>query len=224
MKIRSSEDTDDTILSTHLFSVLKGPEPLYHFRRVFAQQWAVNCLMQYVLSINERAPGRVAFVERTGRVLSPEFRTSYSHQGYMDKMLLPFHITPNIVSLIGFPLLEAPFISSIAFAASAVQACREDIDPVWRLLMRDDDLVAFYTKSLAKSDVKTVEMEKQLVERVARNVATVHTRFAECVPRANNPEGEQTTNPIDQRVRDLIEAARNPDNLCMMSGNYQPWL
>lgn len=215
---------DDNMLSTHIFSVLQGPEPLYHFRRVFAQQWAVNCLLQYVLSTTERTPGRVVFLENDGRVLSPEFRTSYGNQGYMDKMLLPFRLTPNLDNLIGPLVMEARFIPTMAIAASAVHDNRDDMEPIWRLLMRDD-LVAFYTKAMAKSDQKTVDMEKQLIERITRNVAVLNARFAECVP-SSKPDvySEQNDAPIDKRIRELVETARSPDNLCMMPGNYQAWL
>ena len=86
-----------------------------------------------------------------------------------------------------------------------------------------DDLVAFYTKAMAKTDLKTVEMEKQLVERVTKNVATLNSRFAECIP-ITKTLGDDNDVVCDKRVRDLIDWARDPDSLCMMSGNYQAWL
>lgn len=221
MKIRRTFEHDN-MLSNHLQKVLNGYEPLYHFRRVFAQQWAVNCLLQYVFSATERTPGRVSFIENTGRVLSLEFRTSYGSQGYMEKMPLPFRCTTNLVSLIGKFLIEARFIPSFSIAANAVHDCRDDIEAVWKLLMRDD-LVAFYTKAMAKTDLKTVEMEKQLVERVTKNVATLNSRFAECIP-ITKTLGDDNDVVCDKRVRDLIDWARDPDSLCMMSGNYQAWL
>jgi len=126
--------------------------------------------------------------------------------------------------LIGFTLLNSRFISSLAITADAVYSCKEDMDPIFRLLVRDD-LVAFYTKSIAKSDSKTVEMEKQLAGSTTRNVATLHARFAECAPTFNNKiEKEDEKAPVDKRVRELMTRARNPENLALASGSFQGWL
>ena len=116
------------MLFSHMYRVLRGPEPLYNFRRIFAQQWAFNCLLQYVLSTMERTPGRVVFTEGSGRVLSPEFRTSYGNQGYMEKVQLPFRLTSNIVTLIGPFLLEGRFIPVMGIAASAINAKKDDME------------------------------------------------------------------------------------------------
>ena len=85
-----------------------------------------------------------------------------------------------------------------------------------------DDLMTYYTKSVAKPDSQTQEMEKQLVDRVARNVATIHSRFADCEP--GRAEDETNSSPIDQNVRELIAKARSPEELCMMRSSYQGWL
>jgi transformation/transcription domain-associated protein len=223
-KICTSDDADDMMLTDHLLSMLAGPELLFQFRRLFAQQWAGNCLLQYALSASERTPSKVVFDYCSGRVLAPEFRIAYTNQGCFETQPTPFRLSPNLESLIGFPLLDARFITSMAIIAGAVQSCHQDLDPIFRLLMRDD-LVAFYTKSMAKSDSKTIEMEKQLAGNVGRNVAILHARFAECSPASKKATGEkQDHGPVDQRVRDLVDAARNPENLCMMSGSYQGWL
>jgi len=92
------------------------------------------------------------------------------------------------------------------------------------LLMRDD-LVGFYTKAMAKSDSKTFEMEKQLAETVKSNVAMLFSRFEECSPSDKKTDRETAgEEPIDQRVRDLVQAAREPENICMMPGSFQGWL
>jgi len=223
-KISASDGLDDSMLMRHILTVFDSPEPFYQFRRMFAQQWAANCLLQYAFSAAERTPARVVFDYCTGRVQSPDFRISYSNQGCFESQPTPFRLTPNISSLIGFPLLDSRFTTSMGVIAEAVFSCREDIDPIFRLLMRDD-LIAFYTKSIAKSDSKTCEMEKQLMHSVARNVASLHGRFADCAPKYKKSYQEEDAKaPVDQRVRDLIEEARNSENLCMMSGSYQGWL
>lgn len=66
---------------------------------------------------------------------------------------MPFRMTQNLRSFVGLPFLNGRFITSFSTAADAVKNCREEMDPVLRLLMRDD-IVAWYCKSMAKSDAK----------------------------------------------------------------------
>jgi hypothetical protein len=74
---------------------------------------------------------------------------------------------------------------------------------------------------MAKSDNKTQEMERQLVDRVSQNVATVQSRFSECSPKLRKDKKEGL---VDQRVRELLDAAQSKDNICMMNGTFQGWV
>jgi phosphatidylinositol kinase/protein kinase (PI-3 family) len=105
--------------------------------------------------------------------------------------------------------------------AGAVREYKEEMDPIFLLLMRDDG-VAFFTKSMAKSDAKTHEMEKQLADRVTKNVASLQGRFGECAPKKQDKSTKR--DPVDKRVRELLDEASSPEKLCMMPGNYQAWL
>jgi len=220
-KIRASADVNDSMLLNYLHTALNGPERVFQFRRMFAQQWAANCLFQYVFSVAERTPSRVVFIRCNGRVLSPDFRISYGSHGFIEGQPIPFRMTPNISTMIGFPLFDGRFITSMVLTAGAVRDCKAEMDPIFHLLMRDDS-VAFYTKSMAKSDVKTQEMEKQLADRVAKNVASLQGRFGECAPLEQNDETKK--DPVDKRARELVDKATSHETLCMMPGNYQAWL
>lgn len=209
------------VLLHHIQSMLDGPEPFYHFRRAFAGQLAANSLLQYIFSVAERTPQRLVFLLSNGRVLSPDFRVSYTKQGFIEVQEVPFRMTPNVESLIGKPYLDGRFIKAMAMIASAIYEHRDEFDPVLRLLMRDD-ILAWYSKSLdllSRSDSKTQELERQLSERVSKNVSTLQSRVAECAP-SRNSTGKD---PIDVRVQDLYKAAASPDKLCMMSTNYHAW-
>jgi phosphatidylinositol kinase/protein kinase (PI-3 family) len=46
-------------------------------------------------------------------------------------------------------------------------------------------------------------------------------RYAECALRDVDLKAEE---PVDNKVRDLIELASNPEKLCMMPASYQAWL
>ncbi len=55
-----SNNVDSSMLFSHMYRVLQGPEPLYNFCR------ALNCLLQYILSTMEWTPGRVVFTKSCG--------------------------------------------------------------------------------------------------------------------------------------------------------------
>lgn len=210
---------DGSILLSHMLGVLDSPELLYQFRRTFAQQWAANCLLQYAFCVTERSPGRVVFEAATGRVIAHDFRISYGTEGLMVATTVPFRLTSNLANLIGYPLMDGHFAPSMARMALAMKQHRPDTSPIFRLLLRDD-MIAYYTRSTPKSDVKTQEMEKQLGDRIMKNVSMVQGKIGECAP-ALASEGEE---PVDKTVRTLVEAARSPENLCMMPASFQGWL
>jgi len=221
--IRSHDSIDDNLMLEYISWHCQSPENLYQFQRMFAQQWAINCLLQYAFSASERSPAKVVFDCSDGRVFSPEFRILYNHQGCFETQHAPFRLSPNIVRFLGPMFLEARFVKALAVAADAVYACRHDIDPIFRLLIRDD-LVSYYNKGAAKSDAKTLEMERQLLPSVGRNVATMHMRFSECAPTYKPPEPIASGQTIDHRVKKLVEAAQDPKEQCMMPPSYQGWI
>ena len=138
-------------------------------------------------------------------------------------------MTPNIQSLIGPLLLEGRFIPSMGIVSSALDQAKDDLDPALRLLLRDD-IVAWYTsKSAAKSDSKMQELEKQLLDRVIRNAMHVESKIAECAPQVTRgEEGENAETlrqePVDLKVKELVKEATDPKRLCMMPSSYQAWL
>jgi len=232
---------DNRILLRYLLQVLDGPEAFYLFRRSFAVQLAANSLLQYVFSVAERTPQRFVILQSNGKVLSPDFRISYSNQGFIEGFNeVPFRMTPNIERAIGDHHIQGIFVRSMAMIAGAVKQHREEFDPILRLLMRDD-ILAWYSKSLAKTDSKTQELERQLIERVSKNVHTLQSRFSECSPKishnsnssstrkgatvANSSETDDDTPlPVDKRVNELLKVATDPEKLCMTRISYQGWL
>ena len=143
-----------------------------------------------------------------------------STAGFIEGHDIPFRMTPNIEALIGRTYLDGRFIRSIAMVAGAIREHREEFDPILRLLMRDD-ILAWYSKSLAKTDSKTQELERQLMERVSKNVSVLHARFSECAPTSTKASKEGS---IDSRIRELYDAATSAENLSMMPTNYHAWL
>jgi transformation/transcription domain-associated protein len=212
-----------TMLLEYMTDLCDSPELLFQFRRVFAQQWATNCLLQYAFSVSDRTPTKVVMDVSTGRVLAPEFRISYNHQGCFETAHVPFRLTDNLARFLGQTMVDGKFVKAFATASEAAHSCRHTTDSVYRLLIRDD-LVSYLTKGSAKTDVKTVEIENQLMPSVGRNVATLHGRFAECAPSYQQKNAESDDNVVDQSVRDLVTSAELDENRCMMPANFQGWI
>ena len=141
---------------------------------------------------------------------------------------MPFRMTRNIVEFIGPFLLEGLFIPSFASISAAMHAKRSVLEPVLHLLLRDDIISWYTSKSTARNDQKTKELEDQMADRVWKNVHFVLERFEECSPKevenANVEAIQSNPAPIDIKVRNLVDAATNSEHLCLMPPAYQAWL
>jgi transformation/transcription domain-associated protein len=216
---------DQHMLLSHVLGTLVSAENLFHFRRTFSSQLAINSLFQYALSVTVRTPAQFVINETTGQVYWPEFRLSYNNQGFLESQKVPFRMTPNVKELVGPMMMEGRFVPSVTMAANALRANMEDIDPVLRLLIRDDIISWYCSKSNAKSDTKTQELEMQLADRVAKNVVLIESKVLECSVKKVDVEQERLPKtPVDQRVRDLVAEASGYERLSEMDSTFHPWL
>jgi transformation/transcription domain-associated protein len=208
----------------HLQKEFESAESFFLFRRSLSVHLSANSLLQYIFSVAERTPQRFVVLLNNGRVMSPDFRVSYSNQGFIENPAIPYRMTPNIEAALGEHYIQGIFIRSMAMISGAVKQHKEEFDPILRLLMRDD-ILSWYTKSQAKSDSKTQELERQLIERVSKNVYTLQSRIAECTPSSKTTAADlKACSPLDKRANDLLKAAKDPQKLCMMPASYHAWL
>jgi transformation/transcription domain-associated protein len=88
---------DDNILSDYIHRVFaRDAESLFKFRKVFTAQLAMNSLLQYAFDANDRSPSKFMFSVKTGQVLAPDFRFSYSNQGrffFILDLWFPLHVS-----------------------------------------------------------------------------------------------------------------------------------
>eukprot|EP00978_Attheya_sp_CCMP212_P030897 scaffold115085_cov55-Attheya_sp.AAC.2 len=222
------------LLLNHMRATLDGPEQLFQFRRSFTTQLAANSLMQYVFAVVERTPSKFIFNIQNGRVLAPDFRFAYNKQGrkragtqrkysgFLEGNEMPFRLTRNIRKLIGPLLVDGIFIPSMASMASSISDSSDDLESALNLLLRDDIVSWYHSRSNARSDSKTQEIERQLGDRIVRNCSLVRGRYAHCSP--NPDSGRSETAPIDTKVRSLVAVATSSELLCRMPLNYQGWL
>lgn len=227
-------ESDILLRSTRTY--LGTPERSYHFRQSFARSVALNSLMQYVFAVVDRSPERFVFNMRTGQIVSTDFRLGYSNQGFLEPATLPFRMSRNIQELLGPLLLQGLFVPSMGIAAAALHARNDVLPSLLCLLLRDDIVHWYVSKSNARSDSKTRDLERQLMDRVQKNTTLAKRRLKECVPHAddgsdNSTEGkngaakeQQKSGLIDEHVRKLLKTSMDPEKLSMMQNSYQPWL
>mmetsp|Transcript_17876 Transcript_17876/g.38635 ORF Transcript_17876/g.38635 Transcript_17876/m.38635 type:complete len:139 (+) Transcript_17876:1379-1795(+) len=126
------------------------------------------------------------------------------------------------------PTLCGVFVPSFANISSAMHSKRSALEPILHLLLRDDVMAWYISKSSAKNDQKMQEVERQLSDRIWSNVRFVQDLFEECSPReVGDAAAEAITpnpDPIDIKVRSLVDAATSAEQLSFMPAAYQAWL
>ena len=229
VKLRAYENVCKTIPSDILIRAMNehfnSSEKYFYFQRSFTTQLALNSLLQYAFDVNERSPSKLIFNRRNGNVLSPDFRFSYSNQGFLDEPnAVPFRLTRNIIEFIGPHLMKGIFKPALSSAASAICENRENLQPALQLLGRDD-IVSWYLSKSAQRDGtqrSTQDLERHLSDRVKKNVYFIQSRLEECAPRSENDN--KANIPIDDSVDKLISMATRPENLLKMPLSFCPWL
>ena len=229
---QSFVESDVLLRSTR--TCLGTPERSYYFRQAFARSIAFNSLMQYAFAVVDRSPERFIFNMRTGQMVSSDFRLGYSNQGFLEPAALPFRMSRNLQELLGPLLLQGLFVPSMGVAAAALDARKDILPSLLCLLLRDDIVHWYISKSSARSDSKTRDLERQLMDRVQKNTSLTKRRLAECVPTVDDEPKEkegtdgatskQKSGLIDERMRELLKTSMDPEKLCMMPNSYQPWL
>jgi transformation/transcription domain-associated protein len=141
---------------------------------------------------------------------------------------VPFRLTRNISELIGPFLIEGVLVPSFVIISSALHAKRKVLEPILHLLLRDDVMAWYASKSSSKNDQKMQEVERQLSDRIRSNVRTVQDKFEECSTRSVEDVTAEALkpnpDPIDVKVRCLINAATSTEKLSLMPPTYHPWL
>ena len=212
------------ILLRHIQAKLKDPEALFLFRKAFCGQLAISSLLQFAFSILDRSPGNFVFSAKSARVFTPDFKFAYNNQGLLEANRIPFRMTRNIQTLLGpnSVMMDGALIPGICSVASSIWDHKDEIDSVLRLLLRDDMISWYTSKSMARSDTETQELERQFADRISKNVSLVRGRIEDCVPKVSSKSEEDSM--VDAKVRSLIDLASGPETLCMAPVNFQGWL
>jgi len=176
--------------------------------------------LQYTFCATDRTPNRFVFNARTGEVLSPDFQLCYSSRGLLEQKELPFRLTRNIKTALGPILFDGTFVPTMASIAAAFSSKSSEMHLSLCLLLRDDIISWYASKSFARAESETRDLERQLDPRIIRNAELVMSRFKECAPsKASNAD-----QAVDSKLRDLIDSATKIENLSRANVAFEAWL
>ena len=214
---------DDTLFR-YFESRFNEPEAFFSFRKMFANQLAMTCLLQYTFCASDRTPHKFVFNSKNGEILSPDFQLSYSNRGLLEQKDLPFRLTRNLQVALGPTLWDGTFIPAMGSVAAAFASKSSEMKTSLCLLLRDDIISWYASKSFARGESETQDLERQLDPRITRNAELILLRFQECSPINTQNIPESSTKCVDSKLRDLIDTATSAENLCSANLSFQPWL
>jgi len=211
------------ILRKQVQAALIGPEAFFVFRKALSNQLAANSLLCYAFSVTDRSPSKFAMNIRCARIAATDFRFAYNSAGLLETNAIPFRMTRNIETMLGSMVLNGgSFIPAMSSVAEAVSKWSEEVNPALHIILRDDIIHWYASKSAPKSDIKNQELERQLNDRILKNVSMVQSRIKECAPSNENNDSKMTF--VDAKLRQLLQQASSSNVLCMASPSFQAWL
>jgi hypothetical protein len=162
-------------------------DELWHMRTTMARQVGLSSFLCHLLSIGGIAPHRL-LIGLDGSVSMAEARPSYNHNGRSHTgEMVPFRLTRCMQRALGDFHVCGTLAASIGAAALCVQERRDILQDYLALYMRDDLLSWHASKTPARSEAAERRLERQLRERVARNVHTALSHLQMMAPRVDLP-------------------------------------
>ncbi|RLN91504.1 hypothetical protein BBJ28_00006450 [Nothophytophthora sp. Chile5] len=235
----------ETLLAKYVHGISAHSDAYFQFRSEFTKHLALSSFLSYALFVGDRAPHRVLFSRRTGRVVSTELRPGYASSGILEAATtMPFRLTRNLHSFMTRPGVQGPFSVGMAAAAEALMS-EEDILSNQLCLFFRDDLLSWHASKtrLASADPQAQaagrsaspsaasgpvspalaltqrRVESQVQQRVEANVSLVLERV-----RGVSLKKESGESARGKSVRELLEIATSPERQREMYPTWYPWL
>ncbi|XP_042382892.1 transcription-associated protein 1-like [Zingiber officinale] len=223
---------NDNIFSQYMYKTLPSGNHLWTFKKQFAVQLALSCFISYMLQIGGRSPNKILFAKNTGKIFQIDFHPAYDVNGMIEfNEPVPFRLTRNMQTFFSQFGVEGPIISAICAAAQSVISPKQT-QHIWHhlaMFFRDELLSWSWRRPLgippapvAAGGINPLDFE----QKVATNVENAVSRIKSIAPQCFPEEDDNTTDPpqsVQRGVTDLVEAALEPRNLCMMDPTWHPW-
>ncbi|KAE8910303.1 hypothetical protein PF005_g1396 [Phytophthora fragariae] len=237
-----NEHVPETLLAKYVHGISAHSDAYFQFRSEFTKHLALSSFLSYALFVGDRAPHRVLFSRRTGRVVSTELRPGYASSGILEAATtMPFRLTRNLHSFMTRPGVQGPFSVGMTAAAEALMS-EEDILSNQMCLFFRDDLLSWHASKtrLLSADPQSAghasspgassgpaspaavaqrRVESQVQQRVEANVSLVLERI-----RGVSLKKESGESARGKSVRELLEVATSPERQREMYPTWYPWL
>ncbi|KUG01188.1 Phosphatidylinositol kinase (PIK-L3) [Phytophthora nicotianae] len=234
-----NEHVPETLLAKYVHGISAHSDAYFQFRSEFTKHLALSSFLSYALFVGDRAPHRVLFSRRTGRVVSTELRPGYASSGILEAATtMPFRLTRNLHNFMTRPGVQGPFSVGMTAAAEALTS-EEDVLSNQLCLFFRDDLLSWHASktrllsldpqgtgrtsspggSSGPASPAQRRVESQVQQRVEANVSLVLERIRGVSLKKDNVESSR-----GRSVQELLEIATSPERQQEMYPTWSPWL
>ncbi|XP_044463478.1 transformation/transcription domain-associated protein-like isoform X2 [Mangifera indica] len=222
---------NESIFSQYMYKTLLSGNHMWAFKKQFAIQLALSSFMSYMLQIGGRSPNKILFAKNTGKIFQTDFHPAYDANGMIEfNEPVPFRLTRNMQSFFSHFGVEGLIVSAMCAAAQAVVSSKQSQHLWYQLAMffRDELLSWSWRRPLGMPLPSVVGGSLNSVDfkhKVSTNVENVIGRINGIAPHYSEEEEDAMEPPqsVQRGVTELVEAALNPRNLCMMDPTWHPW-
>ncbi|KAI4327728.1 hypothetical protein L6164_020154 [Bauhinia variegata] len=223
----------DNIFSQYMYKTLPSGNHMWAFKKQFAIQLALSSFMSFMLQIGGRSPNKILFAKNTGKIFQTDFHPAYDANGLIElNEPVPFRLTRNLQAFFSSFGVEGLIVSAMCAASQAVVSPKQSQHLWYHLAMffRDELLSWSWRRPLGMpmapmaggGAMNPIDFR----QKITTNVEHVIARVKGIAPQNFSEEEEnamEPPQPVQRGVTELVEAALQPRNLCMMDPTWHPW-
>jgi transformation/transcription domain-associated protein len=211
----SALNYSENILSEYVEQMLLNPSQLFAFKKQFATQMGMLATVGHIFHIGKRKPQNILVHKSTGSVSMLDFYPSVT-EALTD--LVPLRLTRNIQHLLAPNMLEGALVPAMTSLALCLVHYKDQLKHHIALFYRDELLP--HTLLVSELGQRSEQdIRKDLDPRIETHTAAIVERVQDLVGFSMHKR-EQVLN---QKVLDLVEAAKNPVAVAQMEPHWLPW-
>ncbi|KAF7809661.1 transformation/transcription domain-associated protein-like [Senna tora] len=224
---------NDNIFSQYMYKTLPSGNYMWAFKKQFAIHLALSSFVSFMLQIGGRSPNKILFAKNTGKMFQTDFHPAYDANGLIEfNEPVPFRLTRSMQAFFSHFGVEGLIVSSMCAAAQAVVSPKQS-QHLWHhlaMFFRDELLSWSWRRPLGMPAIPMAGggtmNTHDFKQKVTTNVDHVIARIKGICPQNFSEEEDNPMDPpqpVQRAVSELVEAALNPRNLCMMDPTWHPW-
>ncbi|KAF8410450.1 hypothetical protein HHK36_002979 [Tetracentron sinense] len=223
----------DNIFSQYMYKTFLSCNHLWAFKKQFANHLALSSFLSFMLQIGGRSPNKILFAKNTGKIFQMDFHPAYDANGMIEiNEPVPFRLTRNMLAFFSHFGVEGLIVSAMGAAAQAVVSPKQN-QHLWHQLAMFfcDELLSWSWRKPLGNPLAPVSAGGSLNpidfnHKITTNVERVIGRIKGIAPQYFSEVEENALDSlqsVQRGVTKLVEAALNPNNLCMMDPTWHPW-